>query len=363
MALRMGLTIKQMIRKSTIKDIARAARVSAAAVSMALNNRPRISPETRQRILRIAKELNYRPNIAARTLVMRRSQTIGLIVTNMMNPFYAELAKGIEDKAFELGYSIIFCSTNEDMKLEETHVNNLRSKGVDGIILSSVKTRDSNIPPLIQERFPFILVNRRIQDPLWEKKIDYVVLDNTAGAYLAMEHLFRLGHKRIGILAGAPDTSTASERTEGVKKFLKESGLRWDPALYAVCHFSKDRAYRATQRFMEMRARPTAIFAENDYMALAARDAILDAGLEIPRDMSLVGFDDIAETALKGVEITTITQKRYEMGTLAVKLLIEKINRESPTIANQIILAPELIIRQSCGSLPPPRRLGHQKKA
>jgi LacI family transcriptional regulator len=344
-----------MNKKATIKDIARSARVSATAVSLALNNRPRIGAETRERILRIAKELNYRPNLAARSLVSRQTQTIGLIITTITNPFYAELAKGIEDKAFELGYSIIFCSTNEDVKLEEFHVNNLRGKGVDGIIFSSVKNDDPNLLPLLEDQFPFILVNRRIHDPALKKRIDYVVLDNYAGAFQIMDHLYGLGHRRIGILAGAMDTSTATERTEGAKKFLKERECRWDPALFAVCHYSKERAYHATQKFIGMKLPPTAIFAENDYMALGARDAILDAGWKIPEDMALVGFDDIGETALKGVEITTVSQKRYEMGALAVKVLVEKIKEGSPRMANQIILQPELIIRKSCGEGQPTR--------
>ncbi len=344
-----------MNKKATIKDIARSARVSATAVSLALNNRPRIGAETRERILRIAKELNYRPNIAARSLVSRKTQTIGLIITTITNPFYAELAKGIEDKAFDLGYSIIFCSTNEDLKLEEYHINNLRSKGVDGIIFSCVKNDDPNLLPLIEDQFPFILVNRRIQDPALKKKIDYVVLDNFAGAYQAMEHLYRQGHRRIGVLAGAMDTSTATERTEGIKKFLKDHGVRWDPALFAACHYSKDRAYHATQKFIGMKLPPTAIFAENDYMALGSRDAILDAGWKIPDDMALIGFDNIGETGLKGVEITTVSHKRYEMGTLAVKVLVEKIKEGSPRMANQIILQPELIVRRSCGEGQPSR--------
>ncbi len=354
-----------MNKKPTIKDIARAANVSTTAVSLALNNRPRIGPETRERILGIARGLNYRPNIVARSLVSRRSQTIGLIITTILNPFYPELAKGIEDKARERGYSIILCSTNEDLELEKYQVENLRSKGVDGIIFSSVKTKDPNIDSLYEERFPFILVNRRIHDPSLDKKIDYVVLDNASGAYQAMEHLYNLGHRRIGILAGPLNTSTAAERTEGARKFLRKSRIGWDPRLLVVCHYSKEKAYEATGRLLSQKHRPTAIFAENDYMALGARDAILDAGLKLPEDVALLGFDDIAESALKGVEITTISQKKYDMGTLAVGVLIDKIEKGSLRMANQIILEPELVIRASCGyrlrkenSIPRARRSG-----
>jgi len=336
-------------KKPTIKDIAKMAKVSSTAVSLALNDRPRIGQETRKRILRIAKELNYQPNFVARSLVMKRSHTIGLIITTIMNPFYPELAKGIEDKAMELGYNIILSSTNYDLKLEKYCINMLRSKGVDGIIFSSVEANDPNIKPLIEDHFPFILVNRRIRNRLLNKKVDYIVLDNFSGGYMATEHLYKLGHRQIGIIAGSLNTSTAVERTEGAKKLLKDYGLKLDTHLMAECNFSKELAYHATKKFLSMKSHPTAIFAENDYMALGAWEAILDSGLKIPENMALVGFDDIALTALKGIEITTVSQKKYEMGSLAVKILIDKLKNETPTMVNQIILEPELIIRNSCG--------------
>jgi LacI family transcriptional regulator len=336
-------------KKPTIKDIARVAGVSPTAVSMALNDRPRISPETRKRILRIAKELNYQPNFVARSLVMKRSHTLGVIITTILNPFYPELAKGIEDKALELGYNIILCSTNYDLKLEKYYINILRSKGVDGIIFSSVEMDDPNIKSLIEDRFPFILVNRRIHNRLLDRKVDYIVLDNVSGGYMAMEHLCKLGHRRIGIIAGGLNTSTAVERTEGAKKLMKDYSLTFDSNLMMECRFSKETAYQVTKKFLTMENPPTAIFAENDYMALGSREAILDTGLRIPEDMALVGFDDIVPAALKGVEITTVSQKKYEMGSLATKTLIDKIKNGTSSIVHQTILEPELIIRNSCG--------------
>lgn len=338
-----------MIKNPTIKDIARKAKVSPTAVSMALNERPRLGEETRKKILRIAKELNYQPNYVARSLVSKKSHTLGLIITTIMNPFYPELAKGIEDKATELGYNIILSSTNYDLKLEKYYINILRSKGVDGIIFSSVEANDPNIKPLIEEHYPFILVNRRIRNRLIDKKIDYIVLDNFSGGYKAMEHLYKLGHRRIGIIAGSLTTSTAIERTEGAKKLLKDYGQKFDSDLLMECNFSKELAYHATKKFLSMKSPPTAIFTENDYMALAVREAIMEAGLKIPENMALVGFDDICAAGLRGVEMTTISQKKYEMGALAVKILIDKIKNSTIPMSNQIILEPELIIRTSCG--------------
>ena len=146
-----------MKKKPTIKDIARKAKVSPTAVSMALNERPRLGKETRKKILRIAKELNYQPNYVARSLVSKKSHTLGLIITTIMNPFYPELAKGIEDKAMELGYNIILCSTNYDLRLEKYYIDILRSKGVDGIIFSSVEANDPNVKPLVEDHYPFHL--------------------------------------------------------------------------------------------------------------------------------------------------------------------------------------------------------------
>ncbi len=338
-----------MKKNPTIKDIATKAKVSPTAVSMALNERPRLGKRTREKILRIAKELDYHPNYVARSLVSKKSHTLGLIITTIMNPFYPELAKGIEDRAAELGYNIILCSTNYDPGLEKYYIGMLRSKGVDGIIFSSVQISDPNIKTLVEDRFPFVLVNRRICHRIFEKKIDYIVLNNFSGGYMAMEHLSKLGHKRIGIIAGAFNTSTAVERTNGAKKLLSDQGIRFDPNLIIECNFSKDLAYQATKELLSLKKPITAIFAENDYMALGAREAILDVGLKIPKDVALVGFDDIFAAALKGVELTTVSQKKYEMGSLAVKILIEKIEKGALPTINRMVLEPELIIRNSCG--------------
>lgn len=166
---------------------------------------------------------------------------------------------------------------------------------------------------------------------------------------MAAEHLYRLGHRRIGVIAGSLNVSTAIERTEGARKLIRDRGLKLEGNMIAECHFSKELAYGATRRFISLKNRPTALFAENDYMALGVREAILESGLRIPEDMALVGFDDIAVASLSGIEITTISQKKYEMGSLAVKVLIDKVRSGKPSMVNQTILEPELIIRNSCG--------------
>ena len=338
-------------KKATIKDIAELAGVSATAVSMALKGHPRISERTRERIMAIAKELHYRPNYAARSLIGGQSHTIGFVITSIVNPFYPELAKGIEDKAMESGYNIILCSTNYDPRLQDYFIDILRSKGVDGIIFSSVGVNDPHVRRLVDEQFPFVLVNRRVLDPALDDKIDYVVLDNFAGGYMAADHLLDLGHRRIAVIAGSFSASTARERIEGTRKALADRDLTLDPELIAECDFSKDKAYEATGRLLSLKAPPTAIFAQNDFMALGVREAVLERGLSIPSDVALVGFDDIEAASIKGVEITTVNQKKYEMGALAVEILTGKIeHRENGAPAKHVVLKPEIIIRKSCGA-------------
>lgn len=279
---------------------------------MALKHHPKISQQTRDRIAVIAEELRYYPNYVARSLVSKKSKTLGLIITSILNPFYPELAKGIEDKAMALGYNIILCSTNYNPRLQKPFIDLLRSKGVDGIIFTSVEINDPDIDPLLDDTFPFVLVNRRIINHVLEKKIDSVVLNNFSGGYMAVQHLQKLGHRRIAIIAGSFVISTAMERTEGAKKAVIDSGLTIEPGLIIECHFSKEKAYEATRSLLAHELPPTAIFAQNDYMALGVREAVFDAGLRIPEDIALIGFDDIAASALRGIELTTISQKNMK---------------------------------------------------
>ncbi|MCX5733316.1 MAG: substrate-binding domain-containing protein [candidate division NC10 bacterium] len=272
-----------------------------------------------------------------------------MMITSILNPFYPELAKGIEDAAMSFGYNIILCSTDSDLRKERHFTRMLRSKGVDGIIFSSVEANDPNIKPLLEDGFPFILVNRRILNRSLLERVNYIALDNFSGGYMAMEHLIRLGHRRIAVITGPPNVSNNMERTKGARKAISDYGLAFDPSLVAVCHSSKELAYEAAKGFLSMKDPPSAMFAENDYKALGVREAILESGMRIPEDVALVGFDDIAATALKGVEITTINQKKYEMGSMAVRILIERIEKSSPPRVSQVTLEPELIIRQSCG--------------
>jgi len=338
-----------MGRYTTIKDIAKVAGVSHTTVYRAINDKPRISQSTKERIISIARELNYQPNVLAQSLVLGRTKTLGLVITTIVNPFYPELARGIEDTARSLGYSIILCSTNFDPLLEKQYIDMLRSRGVDGIIFTSAHIHDPNITSLVEDRFPLILVNRRVHgDPLMDS-IDYVVVENAKGGFLAVEHLIRMGHERIGVISGASDSSAAVERLGGARRAFIEYGLNPASLLVLEGDFLKPSGYEAAKKFLAMRDSPSAIFGVNDYMALGALEAILDSGLRVPEDVALIGFNDIEFSSLKTVELSTIGQKKYEMGSIAVHTLIERIEKGDGDRARQITLEPELIVRKSCG--------------
>jgi len=338
-----------MQKKTTIKDIARMADVSHTTVSRALNNKSRIRNETKEKILSIAREVNYLPNFIARSLVMRQTKTLGLVITTIANPFYTELSQGIETTAISLGYNIILCSTNYDLSVEKQYIDMLRSKGVDGIIFTSAHMGDPNIIGLAEEGFPIILVNRRTYHPTVREKIDYIGVDNIFGGFLAVEHLIKLGHDRIGVIGGSSESSVGFERLEGGKKALTAYGREVMGDYFLEGDFLRGSGYRGGKEFLKMNRPPTAIFATNDYMALGTYQAIVEEGMKVPEDIALIGFNDIEFTSMKGIELTTIGQKKYEMGALAVKTLVERIEGRKVGPSKEIVLEPELIIRKTCG--------------
>lgn len=338
-----------MNSKVTIKDIAKVAGVSATAVSMALNGRSGVSDKTRRKILAIAEQLDYRPNFVAKSLVSNRSYTIGLLVNNIADAFYPEMARGIEEKANAHGYSLLLCNTNRSLKGEKRSLDTLRAKGVDGVILTTVTVDDPHLEPLIAERFPFVLINRLAMDPVLENRMDYVVLDNYACGYKAAEHLYRLGHNRIALITGALNTSTGMMRTQGARQAIKDLGMERDSNLVVECGYIRENAYRAATRILEMEHPPTAFFAQDDHMALGVREAVLKKGLKIPEEIALMGVDDIDMASLTGVDLTTISQKKYEMGVLGVEILVRKIENDAPHMVSKVVLEAEIIKRRSCG--------------
>jgi LacI family transcriptional regulator len=203
--------------------------------------------------------------------------------------------------------------------------------------------------PLVEDRFPFVLINRYCTDLYLENKTDYVVLDNYACGYKGVKHFYRLGHNRIALITGEMNTSTAMMRTKGAMQALKDHGMDLDSKLVVESGYVREKAYNAAKRLLGMKNRPTAFFAQDDYMALGVREAVLNEGLSIPEEVALMGVDDIEMASLTGVDLTTISQKKYEMGVMGVQILINKIKNATPHMVNKVVLEANLIRRKSCG--------------
>ena len=336
--------------KITIKDIAKQLNVSTTTVSNALNDKPGVGKVVKGKIVSMAREMGYQPNYFAKGLVSRKSLTIGLIVSSIADPFYPELALGVQEKANELGYTMMLFNTNHKIENETRIIGMLTSRGVDGIILSTALQDDPNIDLLNEMQMPYVLINRLILDPRKTSQIDSVSLDNYGGSHKAATHLYRLGHKKIGIIAGNMKSSTAILRTEGAKDALAEFGINIRPDLFVECGYSKTVAYQAAQKILARKNKPTAFLIQGDNMALGVREAAFEVGLKIPEDLAIIGFDDISISSLAGIELTTVSQNQYNMGLTGAELLINKIKDQNRSgLSNKIVMEAELIIRNTCG--------------
>jgi LacI family transcriptional regulator len=331
--------------KLTIRDIAKMAEVSHTTVSRVLNNDPRVREETKTRILRIVKECDFQPDPRARSLAMQRSKLIGLIVPDIRNPFFAEMARGIEDKANQKGYNVIFCSTDEKPERMEDYVKLMMKAGVDGLIFATARHHEPVVEKLINERFPVVLVGRKLRG----EDFNYVVFDNFKGAYEITTHLINLGYRKIAIIIGPSKFSTASDRLRGYQKALKDHDININQDYIVQGPFKRETGYKGTKRLLKMKDRPEAIFGGTDYIAMGAIDAVSEMGLIIPEDIALVGFDDTEFSSMHKISLTTVAQRKYRMGHLAIQILIENLESERRDYSHKIIVEPQIIIRESCG--------------
>jgi len=330
----------------TIKDIAKELGVSINTVSRALNDKPDVSEDTRQRILETADRLGYVPNTLARSLVAGETCTIGLICSDLVNPFYARIAQGVEETARADGYTTIIASTNEDDAAERKAVDLMRSKRVDGIVISPTQMNHDHIARLNQEHIPFILVNRHIDEII----TDYVINNNQHGAYQSVQHLISLGHRRIAHVTGPLRISSVRERINGYKQALEENGIHYDPTLVIHTDLTLESGYKIVLKLLQAKNRPSAIFAYSDHLSIGAIKAIRELDLIIPGDISLCGYDDIEYAQFLEIPLTTVRQPMYEIGQRAVFYLLEMIRAVDFTPGtHQEILEPELIVRESTG--------------
>ncbi len=338
-----------MKRKSnvrvTIKDIAKAAGVSIVTVSRAFNNKPDIDAQTKKKILAISREMNYLPNSLARSLRGNRTKSIGIVIPDISDPFYAEILHGTSKFAVRNGYQIILSVLSErgcDAEEEIEAIKTLIGKHVDGLLLQPEQENINYIETLKKSPVPFVLWNRQ------PKGLDcsFVLNDHEYGSFLAVNHLVSKGHKEIYYLIRMPKTGSLRLRLKGCYRAAEKNGLSENAIHLVESDDSPKNAYIAVQKLLEQGDKPTAIFAWDDIMAIGAVKAIMDKGLRIPHDIAVVGYDDIEIAAYFCPPLTTIRQKTVEIGENAAEILIRKINGEEINPKN-IILQPELVIRQT----------------
>jgi len=324
----------------TLKMVAERAGVSVNTVSRAINNKPDINEETKKRILKVAQELGYVRNDTAVALRTKKTGTIGVVIADNRNPFYAEVLNGMEVAAREKNYHIILANTQRDYQKEEEAINLLLAKRVDGLLITPVQDRDDDIKNLIDANIPFVVVGRDFENI----EVDAVYNDEVKGGFLATEYLIKKGHKRIALINGFLYKSPARGRLEGYKRALKEYGILFDDALVNIGDIDVKDGYERTKQLFEKGLDFTAIFAYNDMMAFGAMQAIREKGLKIPEDIGLVGYDDIPFSSLISPALTTIRLKKQNLGVQSVKLLLSRINGKRKKIKKKM-LDVELITR------------------
>jgi len=324
----------------TLKMVAERAEVSVNTASRAINNKPDINEETKKKVLKVAQELGYVRNATAVALRTRKTGTIGVVIADNRNPFYAEVLNGMEVAASGKNYHIILANTQRDYKKEEEAINLLLAKRVDGLLITPVQDRDDDIKNLIEANIPFVVVGRDFENI----EVDAVYNDEIKGGFLATENLIKKGHKRIILIDGFLYKSPARGRLEGYKKALKEYGIPFDDALLSVGDIDVKDGYERTRQLFEKGLDFTAIFAYNDMMAFGAMQAIREKGLRIPQDIGLVGYDDIPFSSLMNPTLTTIRLQKQELGAESVTLLLSRINGKRKEIKKKM-LDVELITR------------------
>lgn len=331
---------------TTIKDVAKLAGVHPSTVSRVINNDSRISEKTKNKVIYIINKLGYTPNAIARGLKTKRTNTIGMLIPDITNPFFADLARGVEDTANENGFNVILCNSDDKLKKERTYLEILKEKRVDGLILGSVHIKDKSIFRLEKIKYPYILVSRDI------KGLDKncIIVNDIAGGTMATEYFIKLGHRKIAHITGSLKVRAAINRLEGYKIALKKNHIEYKEELVKEGDFRISGGYKAMKKLLKLSELPTAIFAANDLMAIGAMQAIQQKKYHIPRDFCIIGFDDIKLASFVFPALCTIRQPMLEMGALAVKILLKIINGGEFN-QTKVILKPELIIRESCRRL------------
>jgi len=340
------------MKKVSLADVAKSLGVSKTLVSLVLNDKgdeKGINKDTQKRVREKVKELNYKPNQFARGLRVGKSNTIGLVVADISNSFYAKMCRSIEDNCTANGYNLIICSSDENPEKESELIQMLIDRQVDGLIISTTQKNNKDISLLKKNDFPFVLIDRNIP----KIETNYVGVENRLGAKNIVEHLIKLGNKKIGHLTVSPShLSSLKERTAGYKEALKENGIRIDNSLIREISFAniKEDVSKELKDLMSPPQSINSLFVANNNIAIACIEFLKEMNIKIPQDIALVSFDDIDAFKLCYPPITAVLQPIAKMGEEAVNILIENIKNNENFKYKQVSLPNQLQIRRSCGS-------------
>jgi len=331
---------------ATITDVAKLAGVSPVTVSRVINDAPLVNLKTRARVEQAIRELGYVPNVAAASLRSKRTRSLALILPDVTNTFWTTVARGVEDTAQSRGYSVFLCNTDEDLAKQARYLEFVTSQRVDGVVIAPCGRDACNLARLRDRDIPTVVVDRCVDG--WET--DTVRGDSLSGAYALAKHLIGLGHRRIAIISGPLNTSTAEDRVAGYCLALSEGGIAPDPRLIQRGEFRTASGEELANRLLDEQPRPTAIFAANNAIAMGVIDAAAKRGLRIPQDLALVCFDDLPSISHLFPFLTVVVQPVYEMGVNAAQLLLSRLDATAPLDPRHIILPTRMILRHSCGA-------------
>lgn len=326
---------------TTIQDVASMAGVSVATVSRVLNNSMSVSEKTREKVLEAIKKLNYQPNLLGRNLRRTETKMILVLLPNIANPFYARIVKGIEDIAHKNGYNIMLCNTDSDRNREKVYLELLKNRLADGLIFMASELSRDELEKIGSE-FPVVQCCEYREGA----GISHVSIDNITASYKAVKHLIGLGHNRIGMITCRNNFVSTIHRETGYKKALEEAGISFDQRLLEYGDYGFKSGLRAAVQLLSLDDRPTAIFAISDIMAVGAARAAKERGFSIPEDVAVVGFDNISFSSMYDPAITTISQPKYDLGCIAMQLLLKQISNDAKE-PGEIVLEHELVIRSS----------------
>ena len=328
----------------TLKDVANKVGMSVSTISRVLNESDFGSENTRIKVLKAIEELGYTPNTVAQSMIRGKTNQIALVIPDVCNPFYTNIARGVEDVCLQHKYRLLLCNTDENLEKQNSYLEGIRGRLCDGFVISVVSEDDPSLKKINYQDIPFVMISRKCSCV----EADFVGIDDHYGAYRAVTHLIRNGHKKIATISGKQDTYPGQMRLQGYLNALKDGRLPIEDSYICACDFSAESAYRATRDLLKLETPPTAIFIGNNLMTLGCLNYLHSHNIRVPEDIAIVSFYEPDWASICFSPLTCIDVSAYEMGTIAAELLFERLSYASFP-KKEILLTPELTIRKSCG--------------